>query len=357
MSEINPRDPVIELLNATRRDTQELVTALCEVQTGRIRDMIGRDLREQVAQVIESRFSQLELTLRPRMARARLEVARGVVQVLNECFARMRRFESDRHWCEALLDAASAMSRRSAFFSVRGRDICIQGARGLETKAVFPPSEIPYQSAPAFDRVIATAKTLQVVRSAAELSLPIAAMFGAEGEGRALLVPVITDERVPGVLYAEDTVDPAAMELVASLAGAILEKHLKLFEPVRRGAVPARNISVRAMESVEPAALVADPAEITAPPPPRAEDPAQLAAERFARVEVSRLLVGSPRTVSKGREVKDLYAPLRHEIDMARSRYRARFRGVRDYLHVELVRTLALGDAELLGRDYPGPVA
>ncbi|MBS1872854.1 MAG: hypothetical protein JSU00_06545 [Acidobacteria bacterium] len=357
MSEPSTRDPVIELLDNTQRDTNELVSALCQVQTDRVRELIGRDLRDQIVQILESRFSQLELTLRPRMARARLEVARGLAQVLNECFMRMRRFESDRHWCDAMLDAASAMCRRCAFFSVRGADLCIQGARGLDAKAAFPPAEIPYSAAPAFDRVIATAKSFQAARCAAELSAPIANMFGAEGEGRALLAPIITEERVPGVLYAEDTVDPSAIELIAALAGAILEKHLKLFEPVRSTSGATRAVSVRKDDEPAPPPDPARTLEIAAPAPPRAEDPAQLAAERFARVEVARLLLANPPAISRGRRDRNLYATLRPAIDALRSAYHVRFHGVRDSLHLELVRTLALGDASLLGREYPGPVS
>jgi hypothetical protein len=357
MSEPSTRDPVIELLDNTQRDTQELISAICQVQVDRIRELVGRDLRDQMLQIVEGRFSQLELTLRPRLARARLEVARGIAQVLNECFTRMRRFESDRQWCEAMLDAAGAMSRRCAFFSVRGDDLCIQGARGLGNKAAFPPAEIPYKSAPAFDRVIATAKTIQVVRCTAELSAPIACMFGQEGEGRALLVPVTTEDRVPGILYAEDTVDPSAMELVTALAGAILEKHLKLFEPVRTAAGLTRSVAVKSGDAPTPPSGEGRTVEIAAPAPPRAEDPAQLAAQRFARVEVARVLLANPPAVSHGRARQDLYSTLRPEIDMIRAKYRARFHGVRDYLHLEMVQTLALGDASLLGRDYPGPVS
>lgn len=356
MSEPATRDPVLDLLDSTQRETRELVSALCQVQVERLRDVVGRDLRDQIGQILESRFSQLELTLRPRMARARLEVARGLAQVLNESFVRMRRFESDRHWCEAMLDAAGTMCRRCAFFSVRGGDICIQGARGLDGKAVFPPAEIPFKNAPAFDRVIATARSFQVARCAAELSAPIAAMFGAETEGRALLVPITSEDRVPGVLYVEDTVDPSAMELIAGLAGAILEKHLRLFEPVRGSMGPARSVAVKAGDAPLAPSEQTRKLDMAAPAPPKAQDPAQLSAERFARVEVARLLLSDPRAVSRGRSTRNVYGILQAGIDAARARYGARHHGVRDFLHLELVRTLALGDASLLGRGYPGPV-
>ena len=189
MAEQPTRDPVIELLDSTQRETQDLVGALCQVHLDRVRELFTRDFHDQTMQVIADRFSQLELTLRPRMARARLEVARGITQVLNECFSRMRRFESDRHWCEAMLDAVGALSRRSAFFSVRGDDLCLQSGRSLDPDTTFPPSEVPFVAAPAFHRVITSGKTHSVVRNSNELSLPIAAMFAWTRRNRACWFP------------------------------------------------------------------------------------------------------------------------------------------------------------------------
>ena len=48
---------------------------------------------------------------------------------------------------------------------------------------------------------------------------------------------------------------------------------------------------------------------------------------------------------------------LREEIESAREQYGQRFAGASDYLHDELVQTLAAGDAGCLGEDYPGPDA
>lgn len=354
MPEQSTTDPLIELLENTVRETQDLTAVLCQVQADRARELIGRDLREQVAQILDERFAQLEIAVRPRMARARLEVARGITLVLNECFTRMRRFESDRGWCEAMLDAAGALCRRCAFFSVRGDSLCLQGARSLDPNAHFPPSEVPYVSAPGFYRVITTAKAHSVARSAAELSLPIAAMFGSDTDARALLVPVSTADRVPGVIYAEDPVDPSAIEVVAGLAGSVLEKHLKLYEPVRPMGGPVRSVGIGNSERPQPPEERLE--QLAASAPPRPEDPLRIAAERFARVEVARLLLTSTPAISEGRRNRKLYSTIRAQIDSARRRYRERFEGLRDYLNDEIVRTLALNDAALLGRDYPGPI-
>jgi hypothetical protein len=52
---------------------------------------------------------------------------------------------------------------------------------------------------------------------------------------------------------------------------------------------------------------------------------------------------------------------VRARIDTARESFRKKFFSATptmvDYLHLELVRTLANDDPELLGNDYPGPLA
>ena len=67
-----------------------------------------------------------------------------------------------------------------------------------------------------------------------------------------------------------------------------------------------------------------------------------------------------PDAVQNGRAERSLYQALRTEIDGARAAFRASFfvpcPSMLDYLHLELVRTLANDNPELLGGDYPGPI-
>jgi hypothetical protein len=66
------------------------------------------------------------------------------------------------------------------------------------------------------------------------------------------------------------------------------------------------------------------------------------------------------QAVQTGRARRDLYGALRSSIDSARAGFRESFfaecPSMVDYLHLELVRTLANDDADLLGKDYPGPL-
>ena len=82
---------------------------------------------------------------------------------------------------------------------------------------------------------------------------------------------------------------------------------------------------------------------------------------RFARVKVAEILLYQASQVKSGRAARDLYGALGPHIDAARGAFRENFLlplgGVPDYLHQELVKTLAKEDAVLLGPSYPGPLA
>lgn len=85
-----------------------------------------------------------------------------------------------------------------------------------------------------------------------------------------------------------------------------------------------------------------------------------LRAGRLARVKVAEMQLYKPEAVKKGRASANLYAALRPEIDAARDAFRQQFLispGLSaDYLHEELVRSLAHEDPKLLGPEYPGPL-
>lgn len=109
--------------------------------------------------------------------------------------------------------------------------------------------------------------------------------------------------------------------------------------------------------------LLASLAALTAPsaaenPAPRATE---LSAQRFAKVKIAEMQLYQGPAVQAGRASRDLYGSLRPHIDAARQAFRQRFLSpgseIADYLHLELVRSLANDDATLLGPGYPGPLA
>ena len=84
-------------------------------------------------------------------------------------------------------------------------------------------------------------------------------------------------------------------------------------------------------------------------------------AQRFARVRVAEMRLYEGDAVLSGRAKRNLYEALRKPIDSERKTFHDSFYtaclSMVDYLHLEMVRTLANDDPELLGKDYPGPLA
>jgi hypothetical protein len=93
---------------------------------------------------------------------------------------------------------------------------------------------------------------------------------------------------------------------------------------------------------------------------PAAEQQIHLRAQRFARVKAAEIRLYHTDVVQMGRLRRNLYDTLRQPIDDARKAFRAQFfaacPSMVDYLHLELTRTLANDDPDLLGSTYPGPL-
>jgi hypothetical protein len=83
-------------------------------------------------------------------------------------------------------------------------------------------------------------------------------------------------------------------------------------------------------------------------------------ARRFARLLVSEIKLYNEQKVLEGRQERNLYGLLRDDIDKSREMYEKRasptVAAKVDYFYDELVRILADNQAEVLGKDCPGPV-
>ena len=80
---------------------------------------------------------------------------------------------------------------------------------------------------------------------------------------------------------------------------------------------------------------------------------------RFARLLVSEIKLYNSEAVEEGRGTADIYDRLRHDIDRSWEMYERRahpsVRSEEDCFDAEVVRILASGERDLLGKQYPGP--
>ena len=278
--------------------------------------------REQIEHIFEERMSALTAGVEAAVAESLAEARREVARKLNQSVRRLRAAEQ----CQAaLLDAAQGFCDRAMLFQIQDGVL----------RSDSPVANVPLRSAPAFASAVESKDTVIALRIAGEMSSAIAALVGEAESQKIYIFPVIVRGRVTALLYADSdggAVDANALELLATVAGAVLDS--------------------RPSAADHPSGLV----KISG-----LDQELHSQAQRFARVQVAEIRLYKSEEVKNGRSARDLYASLKTEIDSARESYRRDFLSAPgamvDYLHQELVRTLANNDAELLGPTYPGPLA
>jgi hypothetical protein len=85
-----------------------------------------------------------------------------------------------------------------------------------------------------------------------------------------------------------------------------------------------------------------------------------LQAQRMARVAVAEMRLYNQNELRSGIASSNIYGSLQSAIDTARSQFLQTFLSksptMVDYLHLEIMRSLAHEDDHLLGHSYPGPM-
>lgn len=299
-------------------------------------------------QMLEGPLAQLSGQVERLFDEARGRARRELAEQLNQAARRMRLADSVEELGRTLVDAAGEFATGAALFRIVGQAARGEGIRGVseETARAFGALEIPLASAAALASAVESRDRVTAEAAPAEVSAELAALLDHPPDGRVQIYPLVVNEKVPALLYAWGNVQGTAVELLVQVAAGWV--------------APA------------PAAAVEELVTIAAPPAPPAtasgdaalseeEERVHLRARRFARVQVAEMRLREAAAVQAGRAQRNLYEALRPRIDAARVTFRESFCASRgsmvDYLHAELVRTLAHDDAELLGENYPGPLA
>jgi len=299
-------------------------------------------------QVLEQQLSHLSSELETLFAEVRDRSRREVAEQLNLAVRRLRLAPDPDELAATLLDAAGAFATGAALFRVKGPDARGEGIRGVDQKVAedFGALSIPLSAAAALAGAVQSRDPVVAVSAPAEVSPELASLLDHAPDGRVFLFPVVARDRVPALVYAWGNVLGPAIEILAQAAGAVWTA---LPEPAAADLVsiapaPAEAASAKpAWESLSPA-----------------EQQVHLRARRFARVQVAEMRLAEAGAVQSGRARRDLYDELQEQIDRARAKFHEEFSAgcpsMVDYLHLELLRTLANDDPELLGNSYPGPM-
>jgi len=298
--------------------------------------------------MLEGQLSQLSGEVERLFDEARARARRELADQLNQAVRRIRQAVSLEELAATLPDAAMAFAAGAAVFRIAGTVAKGEKIRGVaaESETAFGSLEIPLSDAPALAGAVESRDPVIAVTTAAEVSAELVALASHPADGRAYIFPLVAKDGVPAALYCWGAVESAACEMLAQAAGA--EWDLL--------AVPEAPEAPEAPELVKiEAAPVSAWDALTA-----GEQATHLRAQRFARVQVAEIRLRDAAAVESGRTERNLYGRLRSPIDTARETFRQSYfascPSMVDYLHVELVRTLAHDDADLLGKDYPGPL-
>jgi len=352
---------------------ERIATALAED-----REVATREIRRQVEAEVEQKLTDGLAAAETRMKLALADLEARANETMKEAVAAARVRERDVEMAgvtrllESIrgLDGATSLSEvldalalASAREAARAAVVVLRGERiqGWRMSGFGPRDAQPKS----IDLALGESGVIGMAVGAARAVTTRDGQSAAAGPGfetlaadrMGLAVPVIVGGRVVAVVYADAvTLDgkeravpsgwPEVIEVLARHAGRCLE-----------ALTTQRTASAPRIPTPASSAAPGHTAGAAATHPPGAmsqiADGVAEAARRTARLLVSEIRLFHEPAVHEGRRERNLMARLAPEIEKARKAYNeqvpARVRSETDYFHQELVRTLAGGDATLLG--------
>lgn len=336
--------------------TAELAAAEAAA-AARAREAADADMRHLVAaaehradEAIAAAERQMDERIQTAVGTARAEIRASELAAAERLVDTIRAIDRARSLSEildTLVSCAGREAARVAALLVRGSTVrgwrFIGFGPGFDGTASF---ELPLDQAGVIGEAVRTGASSSTDTG----SRPSVAPFADLPDGRdSLAVPIPMGGQIVAVLYADQgPADPTdrAVPITWSDTLEVMARHA------------AR--CLEALTAIKAARVLTERPEMPAPGPAsdpssrNGEEETEESARRYARLLVSEIRLYHEPTVAAGRRERDLMARLGGEIARARVLYDQRvpaaLRERTDYFHAELVRTLANGDATLLGR-------
>jgi hypothetical protein len=298
-------------------------------------------------QSLESAWRQITREFETAQAEAAESGRARVTGELNQVARRLRQYQRESDWCDAVLDGSAHFTSEAALFAVEREALTLRGTRNL---ALPSDLRLSLGEAKAFHGALDAGEPSIVLCTKDEVSEAIAR---AVSVNRAFVVPIANETRKVALLFAVagQKADTNALELIAQIASSAL----------RRAPQSASTVQIAAPPAQEPVAAL--PSRNNIPDwagIPETEKLLHVRARRLARAKVAEMQLYRPEACRAGRIQANLYLFLKQEIDAARSVFRSQFMSTTsmiDYLHLELLGQLAENDETILGADYPGQMA
>ena len=302
---------------------------------------LASDVREAVSSALAEERSQSI----GQIARACDEARRSHSESLNQALRRLRLATSEEKAFQLLSETCAPWAERSVILTFADNRADSAARRGISGGGEFT---FELASAPAVASAIESRDPLVTIASGDQISPALALAFGGGGDNdgydKAWLFPLVSHHAVFAMLAASGNVDPAPVELLCEAASMRLES--------LAGASPAIASEARPVTGKDNGLSWDDLSSD--------DQKLHLQAQRVARVRVAEMRLYDSDAVESGLASANLYSTLRTRIDAARREFLQLFLSksttMVDYIHLEILRSLAKDDVALLGTVYPGPM-
>lgn len=303
---------------------------------------LDSDLRIAVSEAVAAERARAETHLAVACVEARISQA----ELLNQSLRRLREANGEEHILRTLCESCAPFADLLVVLVFENNQARVVASRGFES------GEFSFEigAAPAVvsaiesrDPVIALGTEAEV---SAVLSQRIHAAHGHDSDQNAYLFPLNARHSTVAMLVAlgSSPASPplsAPIELLCGAAGIRLES---LLQPPLAPALP----------------VAAGPPQIAWDSLTPDDQKLHLQAQRMARVKVAEMRLEGEPELRRGVAASDIYGALGPVIEAARVEFRQKFLAksptMVDYLHLEILRSLAHDEDRLLGPDYPGPL-
>jgi hypothetical protein len=289
--------------------------------------------------LIDELSVRLDSDLRDAVSRAVAEARRSQVESLNQVLRRLRT-AGEEHVLKLVGEGCGSFAGQLVVLVFESNQARSAAAFGIETTE-FENGALSFDtsSAPAIVAAIDSRDPVVALSTEAEISPVLAKAFRSASGEKAYLFPIVARHSVMAMLVASAVQVSAPIELLCEAAGMRLET----FQPALSQQANASAAAPLAWDDLN------------------AEDrKLHLRAQRMARLRVAEMRLYHENEVRSGAAIGDIYGALQSEIDAARDQFLQTFLSksstMVDYLHLELLRSLAHDDDGLLGRHYPGPM-
>ncbi len=324
--------------------------------------------RVQADEALKTAVAESVETERGRSAATVDAVRRKLSESLNQTLRRIRQTEAEHETLQLLMEDSSALAERVVVLLIENGQATVAAWRGVVLREEAEDgAAIDLSEAAAIASCVESRDPLVALASPGEVSPVLAAALSTGGNDRVYLFPITARLNTVALVLAAGIVAPAPMELLCEAAGMKLES----LEAETRSAVAAavKPVSDAATPLVQIAGAANGSGKVATVSPVETntwsrltpqEQAFHLKAQRTAKVRVAQMRISESDALRKGVQSGDIYGALRTSIDSAREEFQRTYISTSptmvDYLHLELLRSLAHDDGGLLGQTYPGPI-